>query len=509
MPDSRIRRLNDRGIHTDGAFVLYWMTTARRTGWNFGLQRAVARCLDLRKPLVVLEALRSDYPFASDRFHQFVLEGMADNAAEMASAGAFYYPYVEPAPGHGKGLIAALSKHACEIVTDWHPGFFIPRMLKSAAAQATVRMEAVDSNGLIPLGAAGKALPLARSQRALVQRTFKEHLRAVPDVAPLRALRGLARLPELPSPIVWRWPAADPGLLAGGRDRLAALPIDHAVPPVPTAGGARAGRRRLDAFLHGQLARYAEDHNHPDLDCTSRLSPYLHFGHLSAHEIFAALATHERWTTRKLGGPAGGAREGWWGMSRSAEEFIDQVVIWRELAFNTCEYVPGYDTYESLPEWARRTLDEHAADPRPHSYTIDQLDQARTADEVWNAAQRQLVHEGWFHSYLRMLWGKKILEWSPTPADALERMEALMNRYSLDGRDPNSWAGYAWVLGRYDRPWPERPVFGTVRCMTSESARRKLRMKLFLAKYGGPADSQRGAAASRRKRTGRTVRDPA
>jgi deoxyribodipyrimidine photo-lyase len=227
-----------------------------------------------------------------------------------------------------------------------------------------------------------------------------------------------------------------------------------------------------------------EDHNHPDLDASSRLSPYLHFGHLSAHQVFAALATRERWTTRKLGGAAGGVREGWWGMSPSAANFIDQLVVWRELAFNTCEYVADYDTYASLPAWARRTLDQHADDPRPDLYTLEQLERANTSDPVWNAVQRQLVREGWFNGYLRMLWGKKILEWTAAPAEALARMETLMNRYSLDGRDPNSWAGYAWVLGRYDRPWPERPVFGTVRYMTSASARRKLKMKRFLERFG-------------------------
>jgi deoxyribodipyrimidine photo-lyase len=253
---------------------------------------------------------------------------------------------------------------------------------------------------------------------------------------------------------------------------------------VAMTGGADSAAAQLAAFVTSSLAGYAEDHNHPDLACTSRLSPYLHFGHLSPHDIFDAVATRERWTTRKLARPSGGRRDGWWGMSASAEAFLDQVVVWRELAYNTCEYVADYHSWKSLPEWARRTLDHHASDPRPHLYTLAQLEQAGTADDVWNAAQRQLVAEGWFHGYLRMLWGKKILEWSRTPAAALERMATLMDKYSLDGRDPNSYAGYAWVLGRYDRPWPERPIFGTVRYMTSTSARRKLRMKAFLTTYG-------------------------
>jgi deoxyribodipyrimidine photo-lyase len=193
--------------------------------------------------------------------------------------------------------------------------------------------------------------------------------------------------------------------------------------------------------------------------------------------------THERWTTRKLMKGNRGAREGWWGVSPSAETFLDQLVVWRELAFNGCEYLPSYDTYASLPEWSRRTLEGHLDDARPKIYSMKALETATTGDDVWNAAQRQLLTEGWFHGYLRMLWGKKIVEWSRHPEEALARMQAIMNRHSLDGRDPNAYASYAWVLGRYDRPWPERPIFGTVRYMSSASTRRKLKMTRFLSQY--------------------------
>jgi deoxyribodipyrimidine photo-lyase len=156
--------------------------------------------------------------------------------------------------------------------------------------------------------------------------------------------------------------------------------------------------------------------------------------------------------------------------------------VWRELAFNGRAWTPGYSRYDTLPEWARDTLEAHASDSR-RQYPFAVLDAAATDDAVWNAAQNQMKREGWFHGYMRMLWGKKILEWAPDPATALAWMEALMNRYSLDGRDPVSYASFTWVLGRYDRPWPRRPVFGTVRYMSSESARRKLRIKTYLARY--------------------------
>jgi deoxyribodipyrimidine photo-lyase len=175
---------------------------------------------------------------------------------------------------------------------------------------------------------------------------------------------------------------------------------------------------------------------------------------------------------------------GWWGLSEPAEMFLDQLVTWRELGYNFCSHRVDYDRYESLPVWALTTLEKHAPDPRPHRYALPVLEAGETHDPLWNAIQRQLVRDGWFHNYLRMLWGKKILEWSTHPRDALDAMVQLMNRYSLDGRNPNSYTGYFWVLGRYDRPWgPERPIFGTVRYMSSASTARKVRVREYLRRY--------------------------
>jgi len=484
VPETRVRILNPGDVNPNGEFVLYWQITARRLGWNFALDRAVDLATELGKPLVIVEALRCDYPHASDRLHRFILDGMANNRRIASRTGAFYYPYVEPDAGVARGFLTALSERACAIVTDWYPAFFIPRMLSAAARKVSARLEAIDSNSLIPLAAHGKAFAAARFYRAFMQRTFREHVAVVPDASPLDRLPRQPKLRKLPADITDRWPPAVEGLLDGDAAALRALPIDHDVPPVDMAGGTEAAREALHAFVGTKLARYGDDHNHPDADATSRLSPYLHFGHISSHEVFSAVMTHERWTTRKINRTRAGAREGWWGVSPSAEHFLDQLVVWRELAFNTCEYVPDYASYASLPEWSRATLAAHRRDKRPHLYTIEQLATARTADPVWNAAMRQLLVEGWFHGYLRMLWGKKILEWSKTPEEALERMQILMDRYSLDGRDPNSYAGYAWVLGRYDRPWPEHEIFGTVRYMTSASAARKLKLKQYLATYG-------------------------
>jgi deoxyribodipyrimidine photo-lyase len=171
-------------------------------------------------------------------------------------------------------------------------------------------------------------------------------------------------------------------------------------------------------------------------------------------------------------------------MGAGAEAFLDQLITWRELGFATATREPAFDRYESLPAWARATLEDHASDPRPHLYTLAEFTAAETHDELWNAAQRQLVREGTIHGYLRMLWGKKILEWTEHPRDALDVMIELNNRYALDGRDPNSYSGISWILGRYDRGWPERAIYGKVRSMSSSATRKKVRVEDYLARYG-------------------------
>jgi deoxyribodipyrimidine photo-lyase len=214
------------------------------------------------------------------------------------------------------------------------------------------------------------------------------------------------------------------------------------------------------------------------------LSPYLHFGVISVHECFTTLAERERWSVDRLDEVPAESRDGAWGMSAAADAFLDELVTWRELGYNMCALRPDYDQYYSLPEWAQKTLAKHIRDPREYLYTLEEFEAAQTHDPLWNAAQVQLVREGRLHNYMRMLWGKKILEWSATPQQALEVMIELNNKYALDGRDPNSYSGIFWVLGRYDRPWgPERPVFGTVRYMSSVNTARKYDVADYLNQY--------------------------
>ena len=443
VPAIRVKAINGEPERPERDYVLYWMTAYRRTTYNFALQRAVDRATELRKPLIVLEALRVDYPWASDRFHRFIVGGMADNAAAFALSNVAYYPYVEPERGAGKGLLSALAAHACVVVTDDFPAFFLPQAVGAAAPQLDVRLEAVDSNGIHALRAPGKSFATAHAFRRWLQSNIYEDLAVFPLADPL-ADQALVQ-GGVPYAITRRWPMAN--LEPGGIDAMIGiLPIDHSVAPVSLRGGARAARARLADFIP-RLSRYEDERNHPDADGGSGLSPYLHFGQISSHEVFLGVAAAECWSIGDVSGRRDGGRSGFWGMRAPAEAFLDQLITWRELGFNFCMYRDDYDRYESLPEWSQRTLSEHTGDPRPEQYDLEQLERACTTDRLWNAAQTQLLRHGIIHNYLRMLWGKKILEWSPSPREALQRMIDLNNKYALDGRDPNSYSGIFWVLG--------------------------------------------------------------
>jgi deoxyribodipyrimidine photo-lyase len=458
------------------------MIATRRTRFNFALQRAADWARELDLPLVVFEPLRSDYPWASDRLHRFVLDGMAANRDAVDGRKATYYPWIEVERGGGSGLLRSLSDHAAVVVTDEFPTFFLPRMVAAAAQTLSVKLEAVDSNGLVPLAATDRDFPTAHSFRRWLHKNLLPHLERVPLEDPLAD-----RMPKpagVPGDILDRWPAASNDLLDGAGDALADLPIDHDVPAVDTPGGQLAAGRAMRRFLDDRLVDYDEDRNRPDTDGSSGLSPYLHFGHLSSHEIVLELIRRQGWSPEDVAGPADGRRQGWWQMSEPAEAFLDQVVTWRELGYVFCHHRNDHHRYESLPDWALETLAEHAGDERDPVYELETFDTADTHDRLWNAAQNQLRREGRMHNYLRMLWGKKILEWTASPRAALDVMIELNNRYALDGRDPNSYSGIFWVLGRHDRAWgPERPIFGKVRYMSSDNTARKLPVGDYLDRY--------------------------
>ncbi len=487
VPEIRIRSANSLPVLQSKDFVLYWMIGSRRTTWNFALDRAVEWAEKLRKPLVILEALRCGYPWASDRMHRFVIDGMGENACRFEGTGVLYYPYLELAPNAGKGLLAALASRACIVVTDDFPCFFLPRMVASAARQVAVFMEVVDSNGLLPLRQAEEAFPTAYSFRRFLQRELPRHLICFPKANALLNAK-LPKVRHLSREITKRWPKASPRLLNSGLGVQAGITLDHGIPPVESRGGSTAAQALLRNFLRDRLPAYAEARNEPAQQATSELSTYLHFGHISVHQVFSEITRQEGWSPDHLAVRATGSRSGWWGTSQATEAFLDQVITWRELGFNFCQRRNDYDQFESLPAWALKTLRQHARDERSYVYSLEKFERAETHDALWNAAQTQLLREGRIHNYLRMLWGKKIIEWTRTPQKALEIMVDLNNKYALDGRDPNSYSGIFWCLGRYDRPWgPERPVFGAVRYMSSENTARKFNVRDYIQKYSSPS----------------------
>jgi deoxyribodipyrimidine photo-lyase len=490
VPVLRIVAANHQPVRGDGRYVLYWMTAARRTGWNFALQRAVDWAIHLQRPLVVFEPLRCGYRWACDRFHAFVVQGMADNAAACAKAGVTYLSYVEDAPSNGGGLLEHLASEACLVVSDEYPCFFLPRLVATAAARLPVRLETVDGNGLLPLRATAAASPTAYAFRRLLQKNLRPHLDTMPLAEPLSHLPRM-KPPALPKEWNHRWRAADPSLFSGTTAALARLPIDHTVGVVRLHGGADAAGKQLAAFLANGLDRYHEDRNVVDDGAASGLSPWLHFGHLSAHQVVANVLARESWSPQRLGTKTDGKRDGWWGVRPGAESFLDELVTWRELGHHYCFHRPAHESWEDLPAWARATLETHAQDPRENVYTLEQFADARTHDPLWNAAQRELRQEGRMHNYLRMLWGKKVLEWTRHPREALAILTELNNRFAVDGRDPNSSSGISWCLGRFDRPWaPQRPIFGQIRYMSSASTLKKIKLKTYLERYGETSTQQ-------------------
>jgi deoxyribodipyrimidine photo-lyase len=229
-------------------------------------------------------------------------------------------------------------------------------------------------------------------------------------------------------------------------------------------GGTRAGRERLQAFLAYGLAHYDEERNDPNKpEAVSRLSPWLHFGNLSIHEILLA------------------AREV--GPARQYDKFQDEALTWREVSHNFCFFNPRHRTVDGIPPWAREQLRNHEADPRPALYSDEDLERSRTDSDLWNAAQRSYVRDGWMHNHMRMLWGKAVLQWTPNAAECLRVLEHFNNKYSLDGRDPNSYGGIMWTFGKFDRPFYTRPIYGTVRYQSLRAAESRFDVRRYVSAF--------------------------
>lgn len=479
----RVFKRNENEPNPEGAFVLYWMQINRRLHYNFALEYAVAWANKLGKPLLIFEALSCDYPWRTARTHWFIMQGMAEHQEIADKEGFNYYSFLEEEAGEYPALFRELAAKSCLVVTDEYPIFIMRKRNESIPQTLDVPYYSIDSNGIIPMKMSDKAPYSAYIFRKTMQKHFRHCFEHPPKENPLTDLQNREKV-QLGESITQKYPDAK---TAGrfSKEWLAGIDVDQSVKPLAIEGTRKAGLERTTQFLEFDLKAYDEERNDPDTEGTSRLSPWLHFGKISEHELVDhALRRQPRDWSRDTLKPQNGKRDGFFGGETGIEAWLDELITWREVGFHFAHHTPNYDQFESLPDWAQETLTEHEADPRPVVYTYEQLANAETEDDIWNAAQRQLVREGRIHNYLRMLWGKKVLQWTPDARTALDYLIRLNNIYAIDGRDPNSYSGIFWIFGRFDRAWgPERKIFGKVRYMTSDSTRKKVKIKEYLKKY--------------------------
>ena len=474
---------NDKSPNNEGDYILYWMQTNRRLQYNYALEYAIAWANKLDKPLLIYEGLNIDYPWACDRFHTFIMQGMKENLEIARSKDVNFFSYIEPEAGAGKGLLYALAENACLVISDEYPVFIIRKHNESVGKKLEIPYITIDSNGLIPLGVTEKDPYSAYLFRKIMQKHFIEGFTNPPKQNPMEDLEVRKRV-VLPDDFLQKYPQGDKAL-DNIEETVSSLAIDHSVSIVEANGTREAALGKLGHFIAYGLMEYDEKRNHPDERKTSGLSPWLHFGKISEYEIVKTVLDHQPqdWDLDSIT-PNGGKNSGFFNGDPNIESFLDEVITWREVGFHYAHHRPDYDQFESLPDWVKETMNEHQDDEREYVYSLEEFEQSKTHDELWNAAQNQLREEGIIHNYLRMLWGKKVIEWTPDYRTALDYLIELNNKYALDGRDPNSYSGIFWVLGRFDRAWQERDVFGKLRYMTSESTRKKVKLNQYLDKFG-------------------------
>lgn len=451
---SRVRIVREGTPRLDGCYVLYWMQMAMRTTENHALESAVRAANQLDLPLLVYQGLNPDYPGANDRVHTFILESARDVARDLAARGIPYRFHLRSKRSGEEAVAAQLALDAACAFVDDFPAFILPRVTEGfvrRTADSAMPITAVDSNGLVPLAEIPDRQYAAHTIRPRLHARIPDHLVALPESSLTR--RHVPALP-VPEDLFVDLASMDD---AGLADLVAECEIDHSVlPSLVYAGGSGQARARLDRFLDSGLAGYAQASRDPGRAATSSLSPYLHFGCISSLEIVRAALAAE-------------------GDAESTDAFLEQVVVRRELAYNFCRYTPvdEHTTLDALPDWARATLEEHASDERQYLYSPEELEAAATHDEVWNAAQRELVSTGTFHGYLRMLWGKNVIRWTRSYREAQDFMVRMHHKYALDGRNPNTYASILWCYGLHDRAFQQTPVLGKLRPLKSSATRRK------------------------------------
>jgi len=442
IEQGRICVLNNKKIRK-GKYVLYWMQAAQRTEYNHALEYAIEKANELEIAAVVVFGLTDEYPEANLRHYYFMLEGLQEVRAALKEKGVqCVIKYALP-----KDAVTEMAeKAALLVVDDGHT--HIQRKWRSSIAQhVDCLMEEVETNVIVPVReGSDKENFSAGTFRPRIQSNLDNYLKKVSAVKPLR------------KSLKFQFGSFD---IKNVDEAVSKLDIDCSVGKVNFKGGTKEAKRQLSKFIKTKLNEYPENRNDPNKDGTSNMSPYLHFGQISP--LYIAMKVIEA-------------------DSKGGEAYLEELIVRRELSYNFLYYNNHYDTYKSLPPWARNTLNLHSHDKREYTYSIKEFETAKTHDPYWNAAQKQMVLTGKMHGYMRMYWGKKILEWSRNPQIGLKIALSLNNKYELDGRDPNGFAGVAWCFGKHDRAWAERDVFGKVRYMNAAGLKRKFDADNYVSK---------------------------
>ncbi len=422
------------------------MQQAQRTRCNHALEWAVDAAAACRLPLRVAFALTDGFPEANARHYAFMLEGLRDVAKALRERGIAFTVHLGDPPG----VIAALADQAALLVGDVGYLSLQRQWREAVAARIHCPFTAVETDVVVPVS-------LVSDKEEYAARTIR------PKINRLRE-RFLVPLAQAPSDSI---PRLDKKQADAGIPALDDLHLDRTVAPSTTfRGGQDAAAAALALFIRDKLPTYHTARNDPANGICSDMSPYLHFGQVSPLDIALQV--------QASGAPA-----------EAVEAYLEELIVRRELSMNFVHHQPAYASYDALPDWARKTLDRHRNDPREVCYRRDQLESAATHDRYWNAAQKEMVATGKMHNYMRMYWGKKVIEWSPSPETAFGTLLYLNNRYELDGRDANSFTGVAWCFGKHDRPWTERPIFGMVRYMAASGLERKFDIDAYVRLVDG------------------------
>jgi deoxyribodipyrimidine photo-lyase len=447
----RVRCLNDAPVRREAKYVLYWSQMNRRVECNHALAHAIELANSLKLPVLFYEALGCTYKYANDRLHTFVVEAVPETQKRARAAGLGYVFHLRKRRTDPNNVLYRLAADAALIVTDDYPTFIAPLHNASVPAKIGIPYFAVDSSCIVPMNLMEKREYAAYTIRPKIKKLLPKFLH------------------RFAMPLVkTRWREQVPADIHTEVDDVAALvgqcEIDHTVKPSTVfRGGRKIAEVALERFVSEKLRHYAEGRNEPSKHVTSDLSPYLHFGQISSLEV--AMEAKER-------------------APEHSEEFLEELIVRRELAYNFARFSEDPESFANLPDWAQKTLHVHAADKREPVYTREQFEKAQTHDPLWNASQKEMLFRGKIHGYYRMYWGKKIIEWSPTCQDALETMIYLHDRYALDGRDPATYTNILWCFGLHDRPWTERPVFGMIRWMSLDGMKRKTDVDSYLREIG-------------------------